>query len=154
MIEEVFGAIRSLSGVMTIDYMENYDMDVAARLVAGVDIWLNTPLPPLEASGTSGMKAAYNGVLNFSVLDGWWIEGCVEGVTGWAIGPSPDCCPGASRLPVLFLIVERNERKEARCRSWKKRSLWPPGVMHRWSSGSRPVNASRVFRAGTTWSPD
>jgi starch phosphorylase len=55
-------------------------------LVAGSDVWLNTPLPPMEASGTSGMKAALNGVLNLSVLDGWWIEACVEGVTGWAIG--------------------------------------------------------------------
>jgi starch phosphorylase len=55
-------------------------------MVAGVDVWLNTPQPPLEASGTSGMKAALNGVPSLSILDGWWIEGCVEGVTGWAIG--------------------------------------------------------------------
>ena len=60
------------------------------KLTSGVDIWLNTPMPPMEASGTSGMKAAHNGVINFSVLDGWWIEGCVEGLTGWAIGPKPD----------------------------------------------------------------
>jgi starch phosphorylase len=64
-------------------------MEMAAKLTSGVDVWLNTPLPPFEASGTSGMKAAHNGVINFSVLDGWWIEGCVEGVTGWAIGPHP-----------------------------------------------------------------
>jgi glycogen phosphorylase len=61
-------------------------MRIAARLVSGADIWLNTPLPPLEASGTSGMKAALNGVLNLSVLDGWWLEAHIEGVTGWAIG--------------------------------------------------------------------
>jgi starch phosphorylase len=54
-------------------------------MVAGTDVWLNTPLPPLEASGTSGMKAAFNGVPSLSVRDGWWVEGCVEGVTGWAI---------------------------------------------------------------------
>jgi starch phosphorylase len=54
-----------------------------------VDIWLNTPLRPLEASGTSGMKATHNGVMNFSVLDGWWIEGHIEGFTGWSIGPAP-----------------------------------------------------------------
>jgi starch phosphorylase len=64
-------------------------MDVAYRLIPGVDLWLNTPKRPLEASGTSGMKAALNGVPNFSVLDGWWIEGHIEGVTGWAIGPPP-----------------------------------------------------------------
>ncbi len=65
-------------------------MEMAEKLTSGVDVWLNTPMPPMEASGTSGMKAAHNGVINFSVLDGWWIEGCVEGLTGWAIGPSPD----------------------------------------------------------------
>jgi len=54
-----------------------------------VDVWLNNPLRPLEASGTSGMKASHNGGLNFSVLDGWWIEGHIEGVTGWSIGPAP-----------------------------------------------------------------
>ncbi|MGW8272399.1 MAG: hypothetical protein ACWGN7_03305 [Thermodesulfovibrionales bacterium] len=64
-------------------------MDIALRLVSGVDVWLNNPLRPLEASGTSGMKAAHNGVLNFSVLDGWWIEGHIEGVTGWSIGAPP-----------------------------------------------------------------
>jgi starch phosphorylase len=61
-------------------------MDLALRMTSGSDVWLNTPLRPLEASGTSGMKAALNGVPNLSVLDGWWIEGCLEGVTGWAIG--------------------------------------------------------------------
>ena len=70
-------------------FLENYNMDVASRLIPGVDLWLNNPLRPLEASGTSGMKAALNGVPNFSVLDGWWIEGHIEGVTGWSIGPVP-----------------------------------------------------------------
>lgn len=66
-------------------FVPGYDMDVARKLVAGCDVWLNTPLPPLEASGTSGMKAAHNGVLNLSILDGWWIEACEDGVTGWSI---------------------------------------------------------------------
>ena len=57
-------------------------------MTSGVDLWLNTPLPPMEASGTSGMKAAINGVPSLSILDGWWIEGCIEGVTGWAISNS------------------------------------------------------------------
>jgi starch phosphorylase len=61
-------------------------MDLARLMVSGADVWLNTPQRPLEASGTSGMKAAVNGVPSFSVLDGWWVEGCIEGVTGWAIG--------------------------------------------------------------------
>jgi starch phosphorylase len=79
----------NLKDVMEIVYLENYDLQMAAKLTSGVDVWLNTPIPPFEASGTSGMKAAHNGVINFSVLDGWWVEGCIEGVTGWAIGPSP-----------------------------------------------------------------
>jgi len=90
MIKEIYGYIKQLKDEIKIVYLENYNMDMAAKLTSGVDVWLNTPLPPLEASGTSGMKAAHNGVLNFSVLDGWWVEGCVEGVTGWAIGPPPD----------------------------------------------------------------
>src|SRR4030042_6229596 len=65
-------------------------MEMAGKMTSGVDVWLNTPLPPYEASGTSGMKAAHNGVLNFSVLDGWWVEGNIEGQTGWSIGPRPD----------------------------------------------------------------
>jgi len=64
--------------------------EIASKLTSGVDLWLNTPLPPLEASGTSGMKAAHNGVVNFSILDGWWTEGCIEGETGWSIGPPPN----------------------------------------------------------------
>ncbi len=74
---------------LKIVYLPNYDMELASRLIPGVDVWLNNPLRPLEASGTSGMKAALNGVPNFSVLDGWWIEGHIEGVTGWSIGPPP-----------------------------------------------------------------
>jgi starch phosphorylase len=66
-------------------FLPGYEMELAAKLVAGSDIWLNTPLPPFEASGTSGMKAALNGVLNLSTLDGWWVEACEEGITGWAI---------------------------------------------------------------------
>jgi starch phosphorylase len=81
--------MRELEGEITSVYLENYTMDIAALMTAGVDVWLNTPLPPYEASGTSGMKAALNGAINFSILDGWWIEGWIEGVTGWAIGPGP-----------------------------------------------------------------
>jgi starch phosphorylase len=90
LIKDIYGYIDRLKDEVEIVYLENYNMEMAAKLTSGVDVWLNTPLPPYEASGTSGMKAAHNGVVNFSVLDGWWIEGCVEGLTGWAIGPSPD----------------------------------------------------------------
>ncbi len=90
LIEEIYGYIERLRNEIKIVYLEDYDMQIAAKLTSGVDVWLNTPLPPFEASGTSGMKAAHNGVINFSVLDGWWVEGCVEGINGWSIGPSPD----------------------------------------------------------------
>jgi starch phosphorylase len=85
-IEQVFAAARELADAIKVTYVEDYDMRVARSLCAGVDLWLNNPQKPLEASGTSGMKAAMNGVPSLSVLDGWWIEGHVEGVTGWAIG--------------------------------------------------------------------
>ena len=90
LIQEIFGYIEKLKDEIKIVYLEDYDMGLAAKLIPGVDVWLNTPLRPLEASGTSGMKAAHNGVINFSVLDGWWVEGWIEGVTGWAIGSHPD----------------------------------------------------------------
>jgi glycogen phosphorylase len=86
-IRSVLSAARQLGDDLPIVYLNDYDLELGLRCVAGVDLWLNTPLRPLEASGTSGMKAAHNGVPSFSVLDGWWREGHVEGVTGWAIGP-------------------------------------------------------------------
>ena len=86
MIKRIFEASTQLGDALRVVYLENYDMTLGHLMTSGVDLWLNNPLRPLEASGTSGMKAALNGVPSFSVLDGWWIEGCVEGVTGWAIG--------------------------------------------------------------------
>lgn len=86
-IEEVFQNIKRLKKEIKIVYLANYDIGLAKKLTAGCDVWLNTPQRPMEASGTSGMKAAHNGGLNFSILDGWWLEGFVEGVTGWSIGP-------------------------------------------------------------------
>ena len=86
LIQRIFQIKERIKDKVKIVYLPNYDMAMAIKLVAGVDIWLNNPLKPLEASGTSGMKATHNGVPNFSVLDGWWIEGWIEGYTGWAIG--------------------------------------------------------------------
>lgn len=88
MIRRVFEAAEALRDSVPVVYLENYDMEIASFLIAGVDLWLNTPQKPQEASGTSGMKAAINGVPSLSVLDGWWVEGHVEGVTGWSIGDS------------------------------------------------------------------
>lgn len=90
LIELLHAHMRALHGIVPIVYIPNYSMAIARLMVSGVDLWLNTPLRPLEASGTSGMKAALNGVPNLSVPDGWWIEGCIEGITGWAIGTDAD----------------------------------------------------------------
>src|SRR5215831_16637406 len=86
LIQRIYAVKDLLTNDVKVAYLANYDIALGALLTAGVDVWLNTPQPPLEASGTSGMKAALNGVPSLSVLDGWWIEGCIEGVTGWAIG--------------------------------------------------------------------
>jgi starch phosphorylase len=91
---------------LAVAFLPNYDMGIAAQLVAGTDVWLNSPLPPLEASGTSGMKAAFNGVLNLSVLDGWWVEGWEEGVTGWAIGSDKDPPDASAHAADLYRKLE------------------------------------------------
>ena len=86
LIQRVVSDAAKVSGsLLKVIYLENYAWDLGALLTAGVDVWVNTPKRPYEASGTSGMKAALNGVPSLSILDGWWIEGCIEGVTGWAI---------------------------------------------------------------------
>jgi starch phosphorylase len=90
MIRRVFQAAHSLSRTVKVVYVPDYDMRWAQLMTSGADLWLNTPHRPFEASGTSGMKAALNGVPSLSILDGWWIEGCVEGATGWAIGKEED----------------------------------------------------------------
>jgi starch phosphorylase len=86
MIQLVSEAITKLKNEIKVVYLEGYDISLAKFITSGVDLWLNTPQPPQEASGTSGMKAALNGIPSLSILDGWWIEGCFEGSTGWAIG--------------------------------------------------------------------
>ena len=85
-IKRIIEGMGSVKDKIKAHYIENYDIEVAKSLVSGVDLWLNTPQRPKEASGTSGMKAAHNGIPHFSTLDGWWLEGHIEGVTGWSIG--------------------------------------------------------------------
>ncbi|NVN11167.1 alpha-glucan family phosphorylase [Nguyenibacter vanlangensis] len=107
MIARIADAARRATGRVPIVFLPDYGFAQAKMLVAGADLWLNTPLPPMEASGTSGMKAALNGVPSLSVLDGWWIEGCMEGVTGWAIG-TPDMpaeAHGAALLDKLQQVI-------------------------------------------------
>ena len=100
LIKRIFRAKEALKKDVKIAYLENYDVKIGKLITSGVDLWLNTPQPPFEASGTSGMKAALNGVPSLSVLDGWWIEGCIEGKTGWSIGEkgSTDASKDAASL--------------------------------------------------------
>ena len=108
LIRKIHDAAAQLGDQLRVVYVENYEMQLGHLLTSGSDVWLNNPMRPLEASGTSGMKAALNGVPSLSVLDGWWIEGCLEGTTGWAIGadarvpvdPSTD-------IPDLYQKLER-----------------------------------------------
>jgi starch phosphorylase len=104
LIRDVFNAAAKLnSSKLRILYLENYDWELGEQLTGGVDVWLNTPLRPYEASGTSGMKAALNGVPSLSVLDGWWIEGCAEGITGWAVEDRDD---EAAEADLLYSKIE------------------------------------------------
>lgn len=90
-VKQIIDVSKKLRGRIKVVYLENYSPLLARQLVRGSDVWLNTPRRPLEASGTSGMKAAMNGVLNFSVLDGWWIEGYqMDPLSGFSIGPSDE----------------------------------------------------------------
>ncbi|MEE9542354.1 MAG: alpha-glucan family phosphorylase [Thermodesulfobacteriota bacterium] len=92
-IRKIYKAAKELKGRIKVVFIENYEIKIAKLLCSGVDLWINTPLRPREASGTSGMKAALNGVPSFSVYDGWWVEGHVEGITGWTIGKEERCPP-------------------------------------------------------------
>lgn len=117
LIEHIVAVSRKVARDINVVYLENYDLEQAKLLVSGVDLWLNTPQRPLEASGTSGMKAAHNGVPSFSTLDGWWIEGHIEGVTGWSIGetgakPSSDAEVLLRKLEgvILPMFYFKNDR--------------------------------------------
>jgi starch phosphorylase len=104
LIRALYEHSRALTGSVPVVYLPDYDLALAQLLVAGCDVWVNTPLPPLEASGTSGMKAAFNGVPSLSVADGWWVEGCMEGVTGWSVEDANTLYDKLERivLPLLY----------------------------------------------------
>ena len=106
LIERLHGWAGELQGKVPVVFLADYSLDLAKLMVAGADVWVNTPQRPLEASGTSGMKATFNGVPNLSVLDGWWLEGWIEGVTGWAVGTEADTDP-ARDASLLYEKLER-----------------------------------------------
>lgn len=145
LIETLHTYIRELEGVVPMAYLPNYDMSIAMAMVAGVDVWLNTPLRPREASGTSGMKAAFNGVPHLSVMDGWWVEGCIEGVTGWAIGDSDELGNGSDAL-ALYAKLEQTVLPLY----YQDRNGWI-GLMKNTISKSAPYfNSHRMMRRYAT----
>lgn len=95
-IRKIFKAKKALRKTVPVVFLDDYNLDVGGKMTSGVDLWLNTPQFPLEASGTSGMKAALNGVPSLSILDGWWVEGHIEGVTGWSIGEKRQAADGSA----------------------------------------------------------
>jgi starch phosphorylase len=108
LVRRIHEAAVQLGESVKVVYLENYEMSLGRVLTSGVDLWLNNPLKPLEASGTSGMKAALNGVPSLSVLDGWWIEGHLEGTTGWAIGDSvePETDPARDATALYYKLEQ------------------------------------------------
>jgi starch phosphorylase len=107
LIRHVVGSATALADAIRTVYVENYDMRWGRLITSGVDLWLNNPLRPQEASGTSGMKAALNGVPSFSVVDGWWAEGHIEGVTGWSIGSSEPAEDPSAEIAALYDKLQR-----------------------------------------------
>ena len=106
LIRDIFESAGEIADEIPVAFIENYDMDTGLAMTTGVDIWLNNPIRPLEASGTSGMKAAMNGVPNCSILDGWWPEGCEHGVNGWAIGEGEDDRDDARDAENIYNVLE------------------------------------------------
>jgi starch phosphorylase len=121
-------------------FLENYDMALGRLLTRGCDVWLNNPVRPLEASGTSGMKAAMNGVLNLSILDGWWPEGCEHGVNGWAIG-GEDAGDDAKDLAALYDALEREILP-----AWADRARWRAMMVTSITMGVERFSAARMVK--------
>ena len=126
----------------SIVFLENYDMGLGRLLTRGCDVWLNNPRRPLEASGTSGMKAAMNGGLNLSVLDGWWPEGCIHGVTGWAIGDGTEPLdPDARDLAALYDVLEREVLP-----AWADPARWTRMMRAAITMGVEKFSSDRMVR--------
>jgi glycogen phosphorylase len=138
LVARMAAAQRSHPGQVV--YLENYEMGLAKVLVRGCDVWLNNPIRPLEASGTSGMKAAMNGVLNCSILDGWWAEGCRHGVNGWAIGDA-----GAGDDAVDAAALHRTLDDEV-LPAWEDRDRWVQMLRASVATGVEQFSAERMVR--------
>jgi starch phosphorylase len=107
LIESVFLAAKTLTGKVKVAFLPDYSMATGLAITSGVDVWLNNPVRPMEASGTSGMKASMNGVPNCSILDGWWPEACEHGVNGWAFGSENTERDDARDAAALYQVLEQ-----------------------------------------------
>ena len=108
LIQSVFAAAQRLHGRVEVAFVPDYSMEIGAAITSGCDVWLNNPVRPLEASGTSGMKAVMNGVPNVSILDGWWPEACEHGVNGWAFGGTGDGRDDEGDAAALYDVLKRD----------------------------------------------
>jgi starch phosphorylase len=140
LIARLHACKAELAEHIPVAFISGYDMAIARVLVAGVDVWLNTPHPPLEASGTSGMKASFNAVPSLSVLDGWWIEGCVPGVTGWAI----DSTEGSDAAAAASLY--RRLREDVLPLYYEDRAGWVSVMKGAISKNASRFNSHRMLR--------
>ena len=117
-IRRIFHAKKALRKAVPVVFLDEYNLELGGKITSGVDLWLNTPQFPLEASGTSGMKSALNGVPSLSILDGWWVEGHIEGVTGWSIGEP--------RRTMDVTDIATDNAKEAESLYWKLENIILP----------------------------
>ena len=146
LIVHIFEAIERLRGKVSVVYLDNYDMRLGKLVTAGVDLWLNTPQPPMEASGTSGMKAAVNGVPSLSILDGWWIEGWIEGVTGWSIGEDVRGNPAADdRSKDSISLYDKLEQTIVPM-FYKNRERWVEVMRHSIAVNGSFFNTQRMMQ--------
>ena len=145
LIERIIAVSRQIEKEIPIVYLENYDLEEAQLMVSGVDLWLNTPQRPLEASGTSGMKAAHNGVPSFSILDGWWVEGHLEGLTGWCIGTSAEATE-AEDAEDLFCKLEQSILPTF----YRRRDKWIDVMRHTIALNASYFNTHRMVQEYVT----
>ena len=108
LIRDIYDSAEQIAEEIPVAFIENYDMETGLLMTSGVDIWLNNPIRPMEASGTSGMKAAMNGVPNCSILDGWWPEACIHGVNGWAIGNAENVRDDERDANNIYQVLEQD----------------------------------------------
>ena len=139
---------KELEGTISIIFIDNYNMEIASLITQGVDLWLNTPMRPREASGTSGMKCTMNGIMNFSVLDGWWIEGWIEDVTGWSIGPEPSTADYASHYDESLDAIDLYDKLQKKIipTYYNDREKWVSMMQHTIALNASFFNTHRVVR--------